>query len=304
MIKSYLQILLLLILFDACNPGSPPHFQDSSIPDTDLSTAASADIAAAPDTALESLNDHSSLSLEDLLGQTWEMTDADKKHWNEFFWDSRVDSKMYPSLSLFPDFSFTENPRLDIRTGKWSLNKKDRLLILMYSDGTKKSYFIKELSFSHMIVRPQNISDDAELTFTPVHLIHRQFNEDPFYPQNNRWRFRPRTAESKEQIRARVKACVHFYYLFFKDNKQKHSDDISFIGLPKCFVWYDGGIGMASPAELDLKWKQCFYSDDQAEKGYDLVKNVLSKHLIKWPPHEKGWIFQTYTVLDQIYVQL
>ncbi len=252
------------------------------------------------DTAMRSLKSFKAVALDDLLSQDWEMEDADKEHWNEFFWDSIANKRKYPGLSLFRDFTFTENIRCRMMTGKWSVDKANRMLLLQFDDRTKKAYFISELSLTKIIVE----NEDATISFSSDGLVHKDPLKDPFHPSNNQWRYKPRSAESREQIRQRVKDCVHFYSLFFKDNRLRRQSDISFIGLPNCFIWYNGGIGLPSLIELDKKWEDCFYSEDQAREAYDMLKAVIEKHQLKWPKHAGSWVDEIGDVLEQLHDQL
>ncbi|HTQ27402.1 MAG TPA: hypothetical protein VMI35_04705, partial [Puia sp.] len=126
----------------------------------------------------------------------------------------------------------------------------------------------------------------------------------PFYPANNNWRIKPSRPESGEQIRSRIKNCVHFYALFFKDNAQRQEKDISFIGLPGCFTWYNGGIALTAFIEIGHDWKDCFYSDDQAMTGYNMLNDLMQQTTFKWPPHTENWVKQTESVLEQMYAKL
>lgn len=252
------------------------------------------------DTAMLPLKSLGTIAVNDLLSQDWDMEDADRKHWNEFFWDSVQDKRRYPGLSLFKDFTFTENIRCAIKMGRWSLNKETRQLLLRFDDGSQKMYFIEKLSLSKIAVTWKREDDEVTLRFSSDGLVHKQPVKDPYYPANNKWRIRPAVSESNEQIRQRLKDCVHFYSLFFKDNRLRQQTDISFIGLPNCFVWYNGGIGLPSLIELDNKWKDCFYSEDQALKGYDMLKRILEKHELIWPKHAASWVDETQEVLEQL----
>jgi hypothetical protein len=257
-----------------------------------------------PDTSLVSLKAFKNVALADVVSQTWKFEDADQPHWNEIFWDTARDTRQYPGLALFPDHNVTENPRCRIRVGKWSLNKATRELVLQLSGGFREVYGIRQVALKEMELGRQEGDGMAVIRLSAEAVVHRRPFEDPFYPLNNRWRLRPRAPETKEQIRSRIRECVHFYSLFFLDNHQRRQTDISFSGLPSCFVWYNGGIGMQEKGDLDQKWIACFYSADQAMSAYDMLASELEKHELKWPEHPKSWVLQTGQVLDQLYHKL
>jgi hypothetical protein len=257
-----------------------------------------------PDTSeLIAMKTLHSVAIKDLFCQHWEMEDADREHWNEIFWDSVNNKRKYPSLHLFNDFSVTENPRTDIRLGRWSLNQQKRQLRLTFNDGNIKEYFIDRITVSGFNAIWKK-GEGIEIQFLADNLVHKVPDQDPFYPSNNLWRIKPTTAENSAQIRKRMINFVHFYALYFKDNRQRKASDISFIGLPNCFTWYNGGIALQANYEVDQKWLNCFYSEAQAMQGYGLLKSVIEKHNLKWPKGAGSWIEELQSVLAQIQDQL
>ncbi|MHA4809852.1 hypothetical protein ACX0G9_17185 [Flavitalea flava] len=260
---------------------------------------------AGRDTALHSLKATRMVALEAVIGQVWKFEDADKAHWNDIFWDTVIDTRQYPELALFPDHSATANPRCGLKTGKWMLDKESRELSLRFADGTAAIYTVREIALKQMEVSIEKAAVEkaagpAIIRLSSEGLVHKRLAEDPFYPTNNRWRIKPGKPETREEIRERVKACLHFYSLFFLDNHQRHETDISFSGLPSCFIWYNGGIGVQERSDLDNKWINCFYSSYQAYQGYDMLASLLGSHKLKWPENPTSWVKQTGEVLDQM----
>jgi len=257
-----------------------------------------------PDTALRALKRAGIVSIQELLSQRWELEDADRRHWDGLLWDSELHKRKYPSICLFRDNAFTQNARCGIRMGSWKLNTTSRILELDYKEGTPERYVIRDVSLKMIEAVLEDGMDSIQIRLQSDGIVHKRAAEDPFYPSNNSWRIKPQAPESPSQIRSRLKACVHFYALFFKDNFQRRASDISFIGLPSCFVWYNGGIGLTPMIELDRKWKECFYSEDQAVSAYGMLNDVMQKHNLKWPKHADSWIEETQAVLVQIENQL
>jgi hypothetical protein len=299
----------LLLLLTACSliisGCRNPHSKSAGNRANDSSQKVSKeDISVLPDTAMLSLKMAGIVSIQDLLSQRWEMEDADRKHWDQFFWDSESNKRKYPGISLFRDFKVTKNVRCGIKTGKWQLNKEQRSLQLQFADGTRENYLIQQVSLKTIVAVLEEDQESIRVSFTSDGMVHKRAAEDPFYPANNTWRIKPQAPETNDQIRTRVRDCVHFYALFFKDNVQRHSRDISFIGLPGCFTWYNGGIALTSTIELDKKWVDCFYSEDQALKGYGFLNDLLQRHELKWPAHSESWVSETQSVLEQMYQKL
>jgi hypothetical protein len=253
-----------------------------------------------PDGSMLSLTAGSKVSVTDLLSQVWKLDDVDKEHWNEYFWDSAINARIYPEIALFKDMSATANTRSHIRMGKWALDKDRRELSLQFADGSLKIYFIRQMAMKQMELIANEGGTNALLKLSAEAIVHKNPEEDPFYPSNNRWRIKPKKPETEAQIRGRIKSYVHFYSLFFLDNYLRQETDISFIGLPCCFIWYNGGIGIENEIDLDKTWLDCFYSEKQALQGYRSLVTILQSHTLKWPEHPTSWIKQTGNVLQQM----
>jgi hypothetical protein len=295
--KSLLLLVICLTALYGCN-----HKRTNSIRHASLISADT--IKEDMDTALVSLKSFSALPLNEAICQLWKMDDAGQKHWNELLWDSLTNKRKFPELALYNDFSVTENARCTVKFGKWKIDKKHRLLLLSFTDGTNKSYFIEKILLQKMVVTQEIGDDEVTISFSSDGLARKQFSDDPFYPANNQWRIRPSAPETDEQILNRMKQCVHFYSLFFQDNHQRQETDISFIGLPNCFQWYNGGIGLIDKPDLDEKWIDCFYSEKDAFKGYEMLKQLIERHELKWPENPTSWIEETHEILDQIHDKL
>jgi hypothetical protein len=252
------------------------------------------------DSSMVALRTFQTLSLEDAISQVWEFEDADKTHWNKIFWDSVSDTRQYPELALFPDHSALLNPRWEIKLGTWNLDKENGEMSLQWKDGSADLFIVRQRALRQMELAWHRGGDLALVRLKSDAIVHKRVREDPYYPANNGWRIRPAAKETREQLRRRVQGCIRWYALFFMDNHNRQRTEISFEGLPSCFEWYNGGIGMQSKSSLDKRWIACFYSDDQAYTAYDMIAAELGKHELKWPEHPTSWIRQTGEVLQQL----
>ncbi|HWK06634.1 MAG TPA: hypothetical protein VNS58_23525 [Puia sp.] len=287
----------------ACRGGNSRHRNKGQ--DTSMITlkdvSAQADLTGV-DTALFSLKTFKSVALTDVLSQVWKFEENDKLEWNELFRDSVSDPQQYPQLVLFSDHYATLNPRRGLQMGQWQLNKDTRELTIQWNRPAagQTKYTIREIALKQLELGWSNAEGPVVIKLSAGTIVHRRPPEDPFYPANNQWRIKPSKPETAEQIRMRVKNCVHFYALFYQDNHQREETQISFSGFPTCFIWYNGGIGIEPRATLDKSWIDCFYSYEQAMQGYKLIEAELEKHALKWPEHPTSWVKQTGEVLEQL----
>lgn len=286
----------------ACQGGKSRHrnkAQDTSIiTGKDVSEKTDPDL----DTALLSLKTERSVALTDVLSQVWKFEENDKLEWNELFRDSVSDPRQYPQLVLFSDHYVTLNARRGLQMGQWQLNKDTRELLLHWSWPAKgqTTYIIRDIALKQLELEWNSPDGPVVIKLSANAIVHKRPAEDPFYAANNQWRIKPSAPETSEQIRLRVKNCVHFYSLFYQDNHQREETQISFSGFPTCFIWYNGGIGIEPRETLDKSWIDCFYSNAQAMQGYKLIEAELEKHALKWPEHPTSWVKQTGEVLEQL----
>jgi len=256
------------------------------------------------DSAIFALESSRVLAIEEMLSQNWNMEDADQKHWNQNFWDSVYNKRKFPSLVLFRDHLVSENPRCFLQMGYWKLDKRKGQLILRFNEGNEQTFTLVELSLHTMVLRQTLGDGEQTLTFSSDGLVYRNPGSDPYYPDNNRWRVKPSRSEKESAVRARTKAYVHFYSLFYRDNYLRQQSEISYIGLPCSFEWFNGGIGLPNTLDLDKKWIGCYYSQNEALEAYDMLKKIIESRQLDWTKHKGSWVLQTQNVLDQIHDRL
>ncbi len=251
---------------------------------------------------LQLINNHS-VSITDVMSQRWEMVDADQAYWNQIFWDSSEDKRKFPGISLYNDFSATENARTKIRLGTWKVDRARSLLLLHFQDGSHIEYLIHELSATHMDAYLKKEDDFILVKFSSDGRVRKKPSDDPFYPSNNQWRIRPVQPESTELIRGAHKKLYSLFLAVLSRQLFKTGNDCCLWRLPCCFNWFNGAIELQDMIELDQRWINCFYSKEQAWKGYDMIRNALNTKTLNWPKH-KTWVYQTGNVLQQLYDQL
>jgi hypothetical protein len=239
-------------------------------------------------------------SIQSLLCQGWIMDDD-----LEVLKNNGEAEGNYPvrCFYLFDDFTYTRNMRNGMEYGKWSYDDRSKLFTLKNADQTQDEYKVAAIGPDDMIVINSEINSVTKLRFIGSGKKYANKNDDPFYIENNRWRIRPSGSESDEQVRKRLKECLHFYMLFYRDNLARQEAMISFYGLPTCLRWYRGGIHMVKKADLAGNWFQCFYNKEQAMKAYKMVEDVIMKKY-NWPKEKMSWVKMNLLVLEQIYANI
>ncbi len=234
------------------------------------------------------------------LCRYWEVTDAENPQFKDVAnYDSGITNS--PGLILFHDSNFVENPRGGARYGKMIFaNKKIEVHFL---DGGESVYKILSLKNNKL-----DLSRSEDEKKTILHLTGDSVNyiiarDNPFHPDYNLWRIKPLHKESDDEIKLRMRRCIEFYEKFFYDNLNRKGKEINFQGLPGCFIWYKGGISVEKEKDLDKKFINCFYSQEQALKARRILEDAMDKKYY-WKPNVANWIEQTAPVLRQIHDSL
>jgi len=208
----------------------------------------------------------------------------------------------YRSFSFFSDSTIVKNPRGEIQFGKWIFDNADKTISIKYKDGKAEKYKIRAIGANDMTLT-KNGEDKEKILLVADGKQEQNYADNPFYISNNYWRIKPKQLESDDAIKERLKQCIRFYVLYFKDNIKRNATTISFYGLPSCFTWYTGGISIVNEEKLKPNWVNIFYNEQQAIDAREIMENLINKQY-NWDTTETNWVRQTTPVLQQMYDSL
>jgi hypothetical protein len=243
----------------------------------------------------------------DLLCQHWELMDMEDASSDALMWKHHGHGdRLYQEIFFFKDSSAVQNPRNGLKFGRWDIvgEKAHKQLVLRYENGTSQVYTLSTLSSRSLLIRWRSGRDSMYMKMRADGKVHHNIVNDPFHPINLKWMIKPTHPENDSMILSRVKQCVRFYALFYRDNILRESKALNFAGLPEIFIWYNGGIGLLPRAEIDSSWIDCFYNKPDAEKGYDILRKLMVNYEFDWPEGTPGWTYRTHSVLEQMYHKL
>jgi hypothetical protein len=283
-LKKIIPHLLSVIVFYSCAGNSSKDVKEAD---------------AKKDSTVIGITDLSSVKqIPVLLCQTW-VYKEDARDYDSS--DGTLDFP-YRGISFFTDSTAVKEPHEDIQFGKWSFNNDDKTIHVKYENGKEVNYKIKAIGTKDLTLLKLN-GDKEKIVLVADGKQEQDYKDDPYYFINNSWRIKPKHSETEEEIKERLKQCIRFYVLFFNDDIKKSSTTILFHGLPSCFNWYSGGIGLQHQDELDAKWIDCFYNKDQAMEAYNIVGKLIAKKY-QWDKNETNWVRQTAPILQQMYDSL
>ncbi|MEP7231776.1 MAG: hypothetical protein ABI691_16050 [Ginsengibacter sp.] len=234
------------------------------------------------------------------LCQYWELSDAERPTYRDLS-EHRDEIYNIPGIVFMTDSTFLENPKADMRYGKFTLNGKE--INAQFDDGKKAIYTIQEKQENAMTLKRTEKEQSTILYLKASEVFWPDANKNPFNKINSGWRIKPKALESEVELKERLKGCVQFYEYFFKGYVESKSTEIDYSGLPSCFKWYQGGIFVQNEKKLDKKWMNCFYSPEQALQARQIMEDALSKKY-DWDTTERNWIRQLIPVLKQVHDKL
>lgn len=249
----------------------------------------------AVDSISTSLNYLSSQNtIPQLLCQNWEnKEDVDDAVLSSSSGDLEIPFRSY---CFYEDGVMVEDPRDVLKTGKWTLDEKAKIIHVVLDNGVKTDLGLNAIGVKSLLLKA---GKGKPVKYVADGKQHKAVADDPFYPSNNKWRLKPTHQETATELKDRIIQCVLFYNKFFQDHADRNAAVISFYGIPTCFKWYRGGISITNKDKLSAKWINCFYNRDQAVEGQQLLENIISKKY-KWNRDEPSWIKQSAGVLLQI----
>jgi hypothetical protein len=257
---------------------------------------------ATGDTTLYRLSTFKKSDLRDDLCQSWELRKSEASTSPELIYDPEG-NLIHPQYNFFKDGSVLENPRHQVRLGKWKISGRDTISISL-NDSTERKWLISDLDSRELRLTGKNVDGKKILlNLSGNGLVHRNMYNDPFHPVNNQWRIKPDRALDTAAIKQRVIDCIKFYSLFYRDHLLRNRSVINFEGLPKIFNWYNNGLGLPEKSEVDISWINCFYDRKEAMMGYYFLERLLGDYDYEWPQktNDTDWWHRTHYVLEQIY---
>lgn len=296
--RTAIPLLLLVFCFCYCsdNPNATSRKEDGIDPNDNPNAFAKAYIdSLRPQTVdLSKIRD-----IETLLCQQWEHQEDKKDNDAAALGGSVNYVTVYRGMAFFNDGSMVRNPRSYISLGTWQYDDATKIISINLKEGDNYRYKIKAVSADELQLIDLDDANPQVETYVSQAFCYKKNEDDPFYEANNQWRIKPRKPETPAQINKRVKDCVRFYALFYNDNLLRDTSIISFVGLPSCFNWYSGGIGVQKAEKLSDEWQACFYDKAQALKAHALLENLITQKY-HWTKGRFDWRVKTAKVLQQM----
>ena len=187
------------------------------------------------------------------------------------------------ALRFYADGSYTLCADLLFEQGKWAFDAAKKIVVLSPGSGDttiKERYLIDQskpeskAQFSFYSSFPVDKANPDELV--EVFSITNSSKQDPFKKEIHTWRNRPAQQENDILIKKRVVAYLQFLLAFYQHAKDNDLENPGGTWYPQPIKFYSNKVSMAYEDEL-ADWYTCFYSKEDAVKGYQLISGPLMK---------------------------
>lgn len=179
-------------------------------------------------------------------------------------------------ISLKKDGSYT----LDFETfeyGTWV--KEGKTIHLKNSKNKSTDILIKNLSPVEMEL---TIKDFSPANFESQPARFESPAENPFSLENNRWRITAESKESDKELKLRLLNHLKFWELYFSWGLTNELNSIDVRSTPTLIKIYGNGFALKTTDQLPLKWKQCFFDEDDSKKANEIMKKIFQESDIAW----------------------
>lgn len=124
--------------------------------------------------------------------------------------------------------------------------------------------------------------------------------ENPFSYSNNKWRQKPETRESDEEIAARLKNHFRFYETYFRWGKSLDKERLLVNNFPGPLTIYGNALELIPSYRYSYSWQQCFYDTSDCNKAYEMLYYHMYSKEIKWPETKNRfeWMISAFNQLQ------
>ena len=196
-------------------------------------------------------------------------------------WDSLLNTgsfvELRPDGSYTQDFGRFEYGSWTFKTGQLYLsNQKHTTYIYQVNSLTPREMqlvFGKD-RIGHFKGDPQSSGRDSK---------------DPFSIQNNQWRIPATHKESIPEIRHRLFNHLEFWEAYFNWAVDNDIETIDVTHFPTPMKIYGNGFGLKRYDSLSVRWKSCFFDEDDCHKADTLIKGVFRRNNINWLEYDNRY---------------
>jgi len=156
--------------------------------------------------------------------------------------------------------------------GHWTL--KDGVINLISQRNQNVNLKIISLGVNDMALD----MDGKKINLDAQTLPSEKSSEDPFSVENNQWRIPASQKEDDQALRKRLSNHCRFWEAYFTWALNTKQQTVDVRSTPTIIKIYGNGFTLKPLTDQPGRWKSYFFDDDDCQKAYDILKDILSKH--------------------------
>lgn len=202
--------------------------------------------------------------------------------------------------SYFPDSSFTEiGGQGEYEFGKWNLVNKGKTI---FFDTKGSEYTVNFFENNNrQIMKLENATNGEVYEFIKIMDLLSNYKEDPFYPENNKWKIKALHSENTGELQERLGNYFKHLALLLKAATERNAKSVNFTFSQGPVKIYNGGIGIHY--SIDPNWAKAYFNESEAELAHKMFRDYLA--LSDYNGVNTGnWYIDDYNILISIYGDL
>jgi hypothetical protein len=108
-------------------------------------------------------------------------------------------------------------------------------------------------------------------------------SEDPFSIENNQWRIPASQKENEQVLRKRLLNHCRFWEVYFTWALKTNQETVDVRSTPTLIKIYGNGFTLKPVADQPARWRAYFFDDEDCQKAYDIMANIVSREDIAIP---------------------
>jgi len=190
-------------------------------------------------------------------------------------WDSVLNRVSY--LDLQPDGSYTQDfGQFDF--GSWTLKGQE----LYLTNQNHKTYIFRLLAIGKKRLDIY-LGKDKIAYFEKQPRPSGNPSKNPFSLKNNQWRIPATHKENIDEIRQRLLNHYQFWEAYFEWGSDNNIGAIDVTDIPTPMKVYGNGLGLKRYDDLSVRWRSCFFDEEDCHKADTLLKGLFRRNKIIWP---------------------
>jgi hypothetical protein len=206
-------------------------------------------------------------------------------------------------LNFFPDSTYTKiSGDGNYEQGQWQYMQQDGVLLLTHNGQTDtiQTTLTQDRKSKTITLYGRTTIETFYKTYEPL----EQFRKDPYHPNNNSWRIKPRESETSEQLQERLGA-------YFKHNAYvldaaiiRKQPSVTFVFSQGPVKIYNGGIGIYPYDQVPQSWKDVHFNEQDAQRAHTMYATYLEQSNNYHGKASGFWYKDDYDILLAIYGDL